>query len=434
METALGYAKICISPPLGTKLGGYATDTRVAEGIHDDLYARVLVLNALREDICIIQTDLLDLDKEYVESLKNEIVPLGFKSDYIFIGATHTHSGPKGTNKGTTGFITGFSNVFGSFDESLFQSYKSLIYKAVKEAAENKQQCDLKYGFTKVTGVATNRNHKEKHGDPYLFALEGSLENGKKVLLYNYACHPTVMNGNNTLISADLPGGVSKRLEHSKYDMVVFINGCCGDISTRFTKSESSFCEIERLSGILAESIEKALEHTKELNIDSIGHKSIVVSMKVKQLETVEEAWKKLEGYKKSLKEAALTGKGNLRLYESKVEGAAGNLSLSKAFGGVGSVDITLSFLGLGPLKIVFIPAELFSALSNPIRDEFGFDILFFGYFNGYEGYIADKASYEAETYETLSSPYAKGEGEKLMDIIKAELHSLEVLKNGSAE
>ena len=48
------------------------------------------------------------------------------------------------------------------------------------------------------------------------------------------------------------------------------------------------------------------------------------------------------------------------------------------------------------------------------------------GYANGYNLYIADRASYDAQYYEALASPFARGEGERLMEYVKELLRQLE--------
>ena len=52
---------------------------------------------------------------------------------------------------------------------------------------------------------------------------------------------------------------------------------------------------------------------------------------------------------------------------------------------------------------------------SNPLQNE---NVHFVGYANGYLGYFADKVAYDSFCYEALSSPFDKGEGERMMIFI----------------
>ena len=49
----------------------------------------------------------------------------------------------------------------------------------------------------------------------------------------------------------------------------------------------------------------------------------------------------------------------------------------------------------------------------------------FIGYANGYAGYFADMPAYDSFYYEALSSPFQKGEGEKLMLCVAQEVKKI---------
>ncbi|WP_444641250.1 neutral/alkaline non-lysosomal ceramidase N-terminal domain-containing protein [Caproiciproducens sp. R1] len=420
-----GYGKAYITPPLRKELAGFAGEGRIALGVHDELYARVLLLQNNNETYCIVQTDLLDIDDGFAADIRRDLAGLGLKDSNVFAGAIHTHSGPKGTNKGIDPFIKGMENLMGGYDKELCNRYIRSIHKAVENAFKNLCPCNFRYGMIRTEGIATNRNDKRLPGDPVLLALEGTRADGKKLLVYNVACHPTTMNFQNRMISADLPGGVAGFLEDKVYAMVMFLNGSCGDISTRFTRTASTFDEVERISGKLCKYIDKALKQASPLPADPLKTGAFTYPMAVKKLDSVENAKAKLEKLSRELQRAHSQSRKDLRLFESRVEGAQSNLSLSVGFGGVDMLPMEVRFFRMGTLVFVFVPGELFSALSNPLRAAYGNEVVFCGYFGGYQGYIPDTSSYLAETYETLSSPYERGEGEKLMEAVRDMILSL---------
>ena len=114
-----GYGKACITPPLGKELAGFAGEGRTALGVHDELYARVLLLQNDGETYCLVQTDLLDIDAGFAADIRRDLAGLGLKDSNVFAGAIHTHSGPKGTNKGTGPFPKGVEELMGRYDETL---------------------------------------------------------------------------------------------------------------------------------------------------------------------------------------------------------------------------------------------------------------------------------------------------------------------------
>lgn len=75
----------------------------------------------------------------------------------------------------------------------------------------------------------------------------------KTLLLYNYACHPTVTGPENLMITADFPYAVEQSLN---YDVVMFVNGNAGNISTRFTRRDSSFEQVEIYRTELSETLQ----------------------------------------------------------------------------------------------------------------------------------------------------------------------------------
>ena len=420
----IGYSKVCITPPLGTQLGGHAISDRKAEGVHDDLYSRVFVFELNGEDFCIIQNDLLGLDYDFVDETRKKIQDsLGINSKNISISCIHTHSGPKGLAKRPLGTEEQIKMVPGEYDEPLCKNYQELMVKATKEAITNKDTCTIRHGLTEVFDVASNRNHREKSGDPILLAIEFLRDDGKKLLLYNFSCHPTIMNHNNHQITADYPGAVAKLLEGSEYEVVMFINGSAGDISTRFTRRESTFDEVDRIGVVLRNHIADALANaTTTSEITSLATNDVVYRIALKKYDSVADAEAKLSKYKDELDDAIKKGLPNIRTYESFVEGAVFNLFMAKNADNSEYADIRLKLFKLNDLIFVFFPSELFSDLSNPLKEEYAGKLFFGTYSNGYMGYIADVASYDADTYETQTSRFQRGQGEMIMDVVKGEV------------
>ena len=62
-----GFSKVCISPPIGAPLAGFAAREGVSEGIHDDLFARSLVLSDEVASFALVSVDLLAVPSEFVK-------------------------------------------------------------------------------------------------------------------------------------------------------------------------------------------------------------------------------------------------------------------------------------------------------------------------------------------------------------------------------
>ena len=61
-----GFHKTCISPEPGLPLAGYAAREGVCTGVHDDLFARALVLEEDGRTLVLVSLDLLAVSDAFV--------------------------------------------------------------------------------------------------------------------------------------------------------------------------------------------------------------------------------------------------------------------------------------------------------------------------------------------------------------------------------
>jgi len=93
----IGVAKVNITPPIGVPLSGYEARKKISQGIHDELYAKALVLDDGEKKIALVVSDLLYLDKDFTESVRRQIEgSTGISSKNVMVTVTHTHAGPVG--------------------------------------------------------------------------------------------------------------------------------------------------------------------------------------------------------------------------------------------------------------------------------------------------------------------------------------------------
>ncbi len=419
-KARIGYSKQIITPPLGTLLAGYDYE-RHAEGVHDDLYVRVVIIEK-NELFVLVQLDLLGIDRYFVNLIGNNLEEgYGVKKNNILVSCIHTHSGPKGITR--QGISKSSLDMSSSFDNTLFNYIMKQIALAVKEALENLDDFSLSYRNSRVQGIGLNRRLPSIPIDDEVQALVFMRKDNKKIVLYNYACHPTIMNRFNMQITADYSGESSFLLESRKnIACALFYNGACGDVSTRFTRLGSSFNEVERIGDILGGEVLKLVSQRGiDKDIQKIQVKSIEVELKIKKLMKIEEAKEALKKAKLEVEKAeskCLCG-GELRVYQSIYEGTLQNFKLIKNLGGLETIDIEIKVLQINEIYIVYIPGELFTNLGIMLKKKCEENkIIISCYSNGYSGYIPDMEAYKQDGYETLSSKFAVGEGEKLVNKI----------------
>ncbi|MDR1288043.1 MAG: neutral/alkaline non-lysosomal ceramidase N-terminal domain-containing protein, partial [Treponema sp.] len=406
-----GFSQVSITPEGPCVLAGYyKPNPRFAAGVHDEVYVRALVFPG---PVVILSLDLLCVDELSMDRILRALAPLGVGENQLLVTAVHTHSSFGGIFDTSAGIKRELRSMFGETDEALFAMLAERCAGAVKEAMADMAETEIRFAKGSIDGLGTNRHSSELPHDRNLFIIELFRTDGKKILLYNLSCHPTVLNGGNLLISADFPGTIASRLRGA-YDMVVFVNGSAGDVSTRFTRRESGFAECDRL-GVLAAGRITELTTTAGATeplerVELAYHEFCLKEAAVDEAAAAEE---KLAAARRGLDvvKSSAAGAGEIRRAESFVEAAFFNLMKVKAADGRPAGDIALrtGILSINDKTILCVPLELFSSLALRLRSRVPVEL--FGYANAVKGYLADMAAYESLDYEALSSPFAAGEG-----------------------
>ncbi|MCD6509491.1 MAG: neutral/alkaline non-lysosomal ceramidase N-terminal domain-containing protein [Thermoprotei archaeon] len=227
-----GVAKAVITPPIGTRLSGYAHRVQPSVGILDDLYVRTLVLDSGEKTIAIIVCDLLWLSRSFVKDVKKSIEErMGLHEREVMISCIHTHYGPD------------LTQVSDAYLEVLKKQIAGTVYSAISNMK------DAYIGFAKshCLAGANRRNPKSPYGPYFLYSWpEGPLDPEVTVMfvkdhegrnmctLVNYACHPVTLGPDELRISKDYPNYVIGLLEDVLKGPAIFINGCCGNINPRW--------------------------------------------------------------------------------------------------------------------------------------------------------------------------------------------------------
>lgn len=416
----LGFAQMDISPDQPCNLGGYAA-VREMEGIHDPLYVKVTLMRLDEEVYGLACYDLIAVDHLLMDAVKKlwEEANIPIKSFHFH--ATHTHSGPMGVLDTSHGFAKGTIELMGERQESLIQSYAEKTFQAIQTAYGSLAQGALRIQSGTCVGIGANRTSRTLQGNPHFFLMEACTST-QRALFTNFACHPTILGADNLHCSADFPGAYAKQIESIGYDFSFYINGSCGDISTRFTREGSGFLEVARMGKLLADAVKDRLSTLQPFSIKERKIKHISIPLVAKQPKEMNLIKQEIEDCKKRLEKArqAMTEGKQLRLIESALEGAQADLRYAMSYDGTQKYHVNVTMWKWNDEIFICIPGELFSELSNPYQDG---HTHFLGYTDGYLMYFADQSAYEHQLYEAMSSPFAKGESETMMKIIHKQIN-----------
>ena len=93
-DLKIGAASVKITPPIGIPMAGYYYE-RGAQKVHDDLFAKALVIDKDGSKVAIVSCDLIEVSADIVASVRNIVEKsTGIDADHVMIGATHSHTGP----------------------------------------------------------------------------------------------------------------------------------------------------------------------------------------------------------------------------------------------------------------------------------------------------------------------------------------------------
>jgi neutral ceramidase len=398
--------QIDITPPVGTKLEGYGAREGVSQGVHDPLFAQILLLKSGETQVALLSLDLLGVGLGFTHRVRDAIEKaIDVPSDGILLAPSHTHSGP-------AGYIDELPGLPFSKDPELQSIAIRQLSGAALWSRQKLEPARLGAGKGLVKGIGLNRNDPE-HGpmdDEVILLRIDSFEGQPIAVVMNYGCHPTVLGYQNLLISADFPGAARATLNKVFPETVfLFTNGASGDVSTRFTRRDQTFNEVERLGNMLAGEVLKVMESVVTESPSDLEGLVEQVKLPIRPFPPIEEAeaiLQQLEAQLQVLKDSGASH-GDIRIATTRVQGAAIQIELKKALEGRTYIETELQVLKLGPLALVGLPGEPFvrTVLDLKAKSSIPFTAVV-SYANDEVGYFPDIHSFEAGTYEALSSPY----------------------------
>ncbi len=357
--------KEVITPVGQANLAGFSPK-RLSLGVHDDLYARCLVLECPHgERLAIVSLDLVGFLRYDVLKVREELRKRGvIHPDSLVIVSTHQHAGPDPI--GVWGRSIPFApHLSGSGrNEAYLAGVREKIVNLVERVSGKLEKAELSVIEASGKGYSKNVRIAEEI-DNSLMALIAKGEDGRAIgMLVNFGVHPEAYRDDNQLITADFPGVLVQKMEAEFGGTALFANGLCGamiSVRTNNLKIENPTYEQR------AEAVGSGL--TKRLIEEPISVKPIDCSggclrirkkfVKIPLTNFV---------FQECMKLGILPRNGDTMTEEQEV------------ITEVGIIDI-------GDLRILLVPGEMQPKLGLQIKEMTGADMIF-GLANDEIGYI----------------------------------------------
>lgn len=259
-----------ITPAVNLPMGGFNIN-RVSIGVHDDLYARCVILQCPEgPPLVLVALDFVGFIRYDVVMVKKVLAEeKDFDTDQIFIFATHQHSGPD-----TVG-IWGDSPlplpplVRSGRNESYMREVRGKIIQLIKDTNRKLEEAQIFFASADAPGFSKNRR-MPRELDTKISSLFVRGRWGTIATLVNFGCHPEGLDRDNQLITADFPGYLVRRIEEKIGGTAIFVNGLLGGMvsisSEKLENKKSGFPQAEELGRKLADTLLSSCSETYRLD------------------------------------------------------------------------------------------------------------------------------------------------------------------------
>ena len=240
----LGHARVDVTPPVGIyhRLWGAARHDR-ATGVHRPLVADVLVFAPIGgSDSPVVRAnlDFCGLVEEQQADLKRALAEaVGVSIDHVLVAHSHTHS--------SGWFVPNrFALPGGDLIEPFLNNVKTALVEAGHRAVTSQDEATISYAVGRCDlagnrdywdgdygGYACGFNPDSPADDTMVVAKVVDRSERLRLTLVNYACHPTTLAWDNSLISPDYVGAMRESVEAATGVPCVFAQGACGDLGPR---------------------------------------------------------------------------------------------------------------------------------------------------------------------------------------------------------
>lgn len=243
---AMAWADITPPSNIYHRMWGAAKHER-ATGVHRPLRATVACFGSLQDTTpsphsrhCLIALDHCVLGAVEHRQLVSRVARLsGLPEDCLFVVFSHTHgAGLMGLDRAT---LPG-GDLIAGYLESVAETTARLAKDCVArlepvEIVYGRGQCDLaahRDFFDGATGhFVCGFTPGVPADDLVLVARVTDRKGSTRAVLVNYACHPTTLAWENTVISPDYIGAMRELVEQHASAPCLFLQGACGELGPK---------------------------------------------------------------------------------------------------------------------------------------------------------------------------------------------------------
>ena len=389
---------VILTPPLemGYTLGGYgARMSKPAEGIHDDIWAKALVLDDGNIKYAIVTLDILGLPPNVKPRLVEKLNREEWTEENILLLPSHSHTSLEM-------FALNEQNTFdlapvGIYQPPLLDHVVETLAGLIIATDQNLQPVKTGTSCKKVPGLNRNRRGEPYVDDELTVTRIDRLDGQPLSVLVNWTAHPTIMDEQDMLVSGGWPGYLQRELEAwiGRDVVALFYNGAEGDQSVVARGAGSHYEKAELYGRQIAIEAVDVYRDIKPVEDAAFGYHYRIVQLPQRRAHP---------GFME-------TGGREYGLNEETIQ-----VLLDQIF----PAQTPVAACRLGELLIVGAPGEMTAELGLEIKaalKEKGISYpAIGGLANQWISYILSEEEYEKSGYEASVSYYGKELGKVMVE------------------
>ena len=413
-----GFARVDVTPPLGSPLSGYFY-ARYAEGVLDPIQLNAVAFGNGTDTAVIIACDFIGMVLDKSDEMREAIAArTGVPAERVMLCCLHQHTSIRIGDRGGVKNVTSFDdpNYMGVLKRK-FADVAQMAIDDMSEAevgtAEKQAVRDVafvrRYWLENGT-VGTNPSSKGPkpvrrcdESDNTVRLIRFKREGKKDVAYVNFSTHPDVVSGSK--LSADWPGFVRRFVEADQDALCICVVGCQGDSNhvDFFKETEEErypngkrYPHSEYMGRSIADTVKEIWDKTAAHTKDTVfGGIEIVYN---KTNTEGEEKYAEQKKFYEDYEAGKLEKKPHITelAYAKRIIG----LRTSPIYR-----PIPVTVLGLGDIAFVGFGGEPFTDYTYASRTAAPDKTVFCSCCsNGYEGYLPHARAFEEGGYEASST------------------------------
>lgn len=397
-----GISEVNITPPVGISMCGFGGRKGPSESVHDELFARALVLDNGETQVAIVGADVISFAPDLVGRIREGVArETGIPGGHVLLNGSHTHSGPT---------VMAF-RCMGDRDEAYEDVLCRKVVGAIKMAVETAKPVSLSHGRAPVR-IAYNRrelrdgrivlgHHPNGPEAPWVDVLRVNLKDETPLaVVFATASHP--VNLSSLSISAEFPGYAARFVRDNMDGATpLFLQGCCGDINC--SPRDKTFECSQRLGALLGSAAVTAAINSEPIEDDvlAVANRRIELPFMIPDIDVAEQMHDDARaGLERARKDETTTPYQLRQLFEGLVGWAEDYVKASRE-GGNQTQAFDIQAIRIGNMAVVGYPGEMFVDYQLVLEAGSPFDrTLAVAYSNGCIGYVPTADAYPAGGYE----------------------------------